>query len=204
MNSEDFYHDSLLLLLPGAPSSWPAIAADYSGRAYHNLDHLREMIGHLHASSTGIAPAAAPLFGLALIYHDVVYRAGRSDNEARSADRLVADLQPHGLSAADANYCRRLVMATKHHVPSASDKGDEALLIDLDLAVLARPANGYDEYAAAVRQEFSLFPGFLYRRGRKKALRHFLDQPAIYRTPHFRSLWEERARENMERELAGL
>lgn len=204
MNSEDFYHNSLLLLLPGAPSSWPAIAADYSGRAYHNLDHLREMIGHLHASSTGIAPAAAPLFGLALIYHDVVYRAGRSDNEARSADRLVADLQPHGLSAADADYCRRLIMATKHHVPSASDNGDEALLIDLDLAVLARPAAGYTTYAAAVRQEFSLFPGFLYRRGRKKALSHFLNQPSIYQTAHFQDLWEQRARENMERELAGL
>ncbi|MEO0735119.1 MAG: hypothetical protein AAFZ52_19955, partial [Bacteroidota bacterium] len=147
-------------------------------------------------------PAAAPLFGLALVYHDVIYRAGRKDNEARSADLLEKDLREMGQDQAAADYCRRLIMATKLHVPSSEDAGEEALLIDLDLAVLARDTTGYDNYTQGVRQEFRKYPGFLYRPGRKKALRHFLEQDRIYHTAFFRDLYEDLARENLRRELA--
>ncbi|MEL7163638.1 MAG: hypothetical protein AAFN92_22965 [Bacteroidota bacterium] len=162
------------------------------------------MLEHLTLFPLNFAPAAAPLFGLALVYHDIVYRAGRKDNEARSADVLERDLRAIGQDQAAVNYSRRLIMATKTHQPSGEDAGEESIMIDLDLAVLARDAAGYDAYAKAVRHEFRRYPGFLYRPGRKKALQHFLEQDHIYHTPFFRERYEDRARENLRRELQAL
>lgn len=201
MKPVDYYHHCLTSIAPGSPSEWSTIAAAYAGRAYHNLDHLEEMLGHFTALPTDIAPAAPPIFGIALIYHDMIYVAGRKNNEAKSADLAVIALEKAGGSPAQTAYCHNLIMATKTHEAATAD---EALLVDMDLAVLARPAAGYDAYARAVRQEFRRFPGLLYRPGRKKALRHFLEKPRIYHTDYFHQRCEEAARANLKREIKSL
>jgi predicted metal-dependent HD superfamily phosphohydrolase len=198
---QTFYEDCLAAINPEVGSAWPAIDLAYAGRAYHNLDHLTEMLSHYRSIPPGLAPAAPPIFGIALIYHDIVYRAGRADNEARSADMAVATLQAAGVGTAGQDYCRDLIMATKTHRPGNDDEG---LLVDLDLAVLARSAEGYDVYTRAIRKEFSLYPGFLYRPGRKKALQHFTNQSNIYYHSHFRNDWEVDARKNLLREIEEL
>ncbi|MEM6768966.1 MAG: hypothetical protein AAF597_00150 [Bacteroidota bacterium] len=211
MEPVDFYHDCLERLQPGAPSEWPVIEAAYAPRPYHNLNHLREMLGHyahipesLQVASAREGINTSALFGLALIYHDLVYVAGRKDNEARSATKLIDDLGRIGTTDTVMVYVRRLIMATKSHQPSAEDAGAEALLIDLDLAVLARPAEGYADYAKSVRKEFWKYPNFLYKPGRRKALLHFLEQPRIYHTSYFHDKWELAARQNIARELESL
>ncbi len=201
MKPADYYQACFEALSPELPSEWEHIANAYHGRAYHNLNHLEEMLGHLPGLSTSLAPAAAPIFGIALVYHDIVYRAGRKDNEARSADEAVAFLQKAHASKTDQARCRQLIMATKTHEAATEE---EAVLVDLDLAVLARDPANYDLYAQNVRKEFRLFPDFLYRPGRKKALRHFLDKPFIYHGETARSQWEAPARANLERELSAL
>jgi len=110
-------------------------------------------------------------------------------------------LQKAGVSEADQTCCRQLILATKTHDAATEE---EAVLVDLDLAVLARAPTGYDLYAENVRKEFRLFPDFLYRPGRKKALRHFLEKPYIFHGEIARGLWETPARTNLERELNGL
>jgi len=206
MEPSEYYQICLQCLSPGRNSAWKEIENDYRGRAYHNLHHLKEMISHLPANSPFSKPDGRreALFGMALIYHDVVYRAGRKDNERRSADRAATDLLAAGDSRQEADYCRRLIMATKIHQPAGENGEDQKLLIDLDLAVLARLPDEYDDYAAAVRKEFSLYPDFLYRPGRRKALQHFLDQEYIYHTSGFRDRFEASARENLRRELNAL
>ena len=196
-----FYEECLAAINPEVGSAWPAIARAYAGRAYHNLDHLTEMLSYYLGIPTDLAPAAPPIFGIALIYHDIIYRAGRADNEARSADMAVAALQAAGVGIAGQDYCRDLIMATKTHQPGNDDEG---LLVDLDLAVLARSAEGYDAYTRAIRKEFSLYPGFMYRPGRKKALQHFINQPNIYYHSLFQEDWEADARKNLVREIEGL
>lgn len=213
MEPEKFYHRCLRHLFPAATSRWSSIALAYDGRAYHNLDHLREMLSHLPALHPSPAPAAPPaylltdkqaLFGLALIYHDVVYKAGKKDNEAGSADLLAKHISEDGGLAEQADYCRKLILATKTHTLSDPADRYEALLLDLDLAVLARPTAGYDAYARAVRREFRWFPNVLYRPGRRKALRHLLDQPYLYQSSTARQMWESDARANLTRELKTL
>lgn len=216
MEPVNFYHHCLRVINPDTGSKWTQIESAYSGRAYHNLAHLREMLGHYIAQLTNTVPVLQPrsattpaallskkeaLWGLALIYHDIVYTASRRDNEAKSADLLVKDLLAIGASEEDSAYCHRLIMVTKsHQLLEGSDRSD-ALLIDLDLAVLARPADGYGAYAKAVRKEFKIYPNFLYKPGRKKALQHFLEQPVIYHLQESRDKWEAAARENIQREI---
>ncbi|MBB4078993.1 putative metal-dependent HD superfamily phosphohydrolase [Lewinella aquimaris] len=188
---------------------WKNIRRAYAGRPYHNLDHLNEMLTHLkrHQSAAGADPLPLDplIFGVALIYHDIVYQPTRADNEARSAQSAVKMLRREGnLSEGRIDRCRRLILSTKKHRPSPDDDGDEALLNDLDLAVLARDPISYDRYADAIRKEFWMFPGFVFRTGRIKTLTNLLDRPHIYHTELGRQEYETPARENLWRELRNL
>lgn len=231
MKPADYYNTCLNALSQNLSSEWKYITKAYAGRAYHNLSHLEEMLGHLPGLLTSLGPATAhspgeasppedeakrnprlsreavpelgtaPIFGIALIYHDIVYRAGRKDNEARSADQAVRFLMKAGVGEAEQVRCRKLIMATKTHEAATEEEG---VLVDLDLAVLARDPPSYNTYARNVRKEFSLFPNFLYRPGRKKALLHFLEKPYIYHGEVAREKWEAKARYNIEHELRSL
>ncbi|CAH1001310.1 hypothetical protein LEM8419_02211 [Neolewinella maritima] len=204
--SIDTYVQSLQQLLPSVPISWKNIRRAYTGRAYHNLDHLDEMLLHLarhRAAVDGPLIEDEAIFAMALVYHDLVYKPTRSDNEARSAQAAQTLLQEGQLVPDRIAQCTALIMATKAHLPPAGDK-DAALLIDLDLAVLARDAAGYTAYVAAIREEFWMVPGFVFRKGRSKALTAFLDREHIYHTPFGRETYEARARENLWRELRDL
>ncbi|MCP9234478.1 hypothetical protein [Lewinella sp. JB7] len=186
---------------------WKNIKRAYAGRPYHNLSHLDEMLLHRkrYEAAGGPPPADPLIFGVALIYHDIVYQPTRNDNEARSAQSAVKMLRRDpAIDAGRTDRCRQLILSTKTHQPSPVDDGDEALLIDLDLAVLARTPDAYDRYTAAVRKEFWMIPGFVYRTGRNKILTTFLDRPHIYHTAFGRREYEAQARENLWRELRNL
>jgi predicted metal-dependent HD superfamily phosphohydrolase len=201
--SIESYFDQLRTQLAPAPLDWENVRHAYANRAYHNLDHLQEMLDHLeHHRTAGATVIDEHIFGMALVYHDLVYKPTRKDNEARSA-AAAADLlgQHPALDQVRIDRCTQLIMATKIHLPGPDDTGDEALLIDLDLAVLARGTDGYDRYATAVRKEFWMLPGFVFRKGRSKALTSFLDREHIYHTEFGQKAYETKARENLWREL---
>ncbi len=194
------------LALP--PLEWKHVKRAYAGRPYHNLAHLEEMLDALRkqeGAATFTAPADPPVFGLALVYHDIVYKPTRLDNEARSADSAAQALTALGTIAAPRiERCRQLILATRKHLPSCDDNGDEGLLIDLDLAVLARGAAGYDRYRAAIRKEFWMIPGFVFRKKRSEVLTRYLDRETIYATPYGQKTYEAQARKNLWRELRNL
>ena len=183
-------------------ATWTNIEKAYAGRAYHNLNHLEEMLVHLAKHP----PPKDPLvFGIALVYHDIVYKPTRSDNESRSADSATRLLEAQGtFSQERIDRCREMILCTKDHLPSEQDDGDEALLIDLDLAVLARKPADYDRYTAALRKEFWMVPGFVFRNGRRNVLTSLLDRPKIFRTEKGYADYEAPARENLWRELREL
>jgi predicted metal-dependent HD superfamily phosphohydrolase len=55
-----------------------------------------------------------------------------------------------------------------------------------------------------VRREYSIYPDLLYKPGRKKVLQHFLNMEHIFKTIHFYTLYEQNARNNLNREIAEL
>lgn len=179
------------------------LVTNYSevGRAYHNLDHIWQMLRdvepvlHLAQDSTAVR--------LAIWFHDVVYKPGAADNEAQSAAYACRALAEWSLTTGRVTAVKKMILATRLGSQVAAD-ADTALLLDADLATLGSPADDYDRYARAIRQEFAFVPEAEYRLGRTAVLAHFLARPRIYLTPYFYDRLEAPARENIRREQAAL
>ncbi|MGH1437148.1 MAG: HD domain-containing protein [Lewinella sp.] len=179
---------------------WNEIVQHYGKpkRAYHNLDHLTVLF---HWADRYQALLADPeIVYWAIWYHDIIYQARRRDNEEQSALLAENRLTEIGLTPAKITEVAAYIRATSQHL-NVEATGDLAFFLDFDLAILGAPAQEYKQYAAAVRQEYQHVPGFLYRRGRKKVLRYFLDAPRLYRTEVMYELLEKPAKENLRQEL---
>lgn len=165
-------------------------------RHYHTLAHLQTM---LRLTDQFVGQLGKPdLVRWCIWFHDAVYKPLRSDNEQRSAALAVTHLQ-NTLPGNHLKTIEDFILATKNHEPA--DQSDLRYFLDFDLWILGQTPEEYQRYAEQVRQEFRKVPGLLYRRGRKKVLRHFLEQETIYQTETFRQRYEGSARQNLESEL---
>jgi len=145
---------------------------------------------------------------LALLFHDAVYIAGRTDNEARSAALArevlgaVTSLTPAELTAIE-----QLILATKdHHARIGVASVDEAALLDIDLSILAAPREEYMRYARQIRDEWvpAAVSEAEFRIGRVAFLRRMLAAPHVFLTTNGQRRWDEAARANMTWELDAL
>ena len=82
--------------------------------------------------------------------------------------------------------------------------GEGEVLSDADLAILAASEARYEEYAAAVRVEYSHVLDDDFRAGRAAVLRDLAAKPHLFHTAYARAHWEQPARANLARELARL
>jgi len=181
-----------------------ALLAAYgsSGRGYHDLRHLGEVLDRLdELADAGETFERLPV-ELAAWFHDGVYD-GAAGDEARSAAWASRALPEAGVAAPTVAEVVRLVLLTEHHRPEPGDRNGEALS-DADLAVLASDVGRYDEYVRDVRREHAHVPDDDFRRGRAAVLEDLAAKPALFHTTHARSHWEQRARTNLTRELAAL
>lgn len=170
-------------------------------RRYHTLDHLTAVLDRI---DTLAEYADDPdVVRLAAWFHDAVYLPERSTNEERSARLAERALPEAGVSQEKTREVARLVRLTVTHDPADDDPNGQ-VLCDADLAVLASPPEAYAAYAAAVREEYGFVPDEAFRAGRAAVLRQLLSLPRLFRTPYGEREWEERARENLRTELAGL
>ncbi|GAA3901587.1 hypothetical protein GCM10022244_09700 [Streptomyces gulbargensis] len=173
-------------------------------RRYHTVDHLRAVLDRIdELADQGGEGGELELVRLAAWFHDAVYRPDRSENEERSAALAEKALTEAGLTAREVTEVARLVRLTVTHDPAPGDLNGETLC-DADLAVLASGPDTYGGYVAAVREEYAFVPDDAFRAGRAAVLRQLLALPRLFRTPYGAAAWEERARENLERELAEL
>lgn len=178
---------------------WTEVETAYngSGRFYHNLAHLENMIVELEPVRSGISHY--PLLLLSVFYHDIVYSATSTSNEEKSAELAVKRLRGLQLSENNILQVKEQILATKRHQLSVDD--DTNYLLDADLSVLGQEWNVYLQYTKQIRQEYAIYPDLLYKPGRKKVLKHFLAFDVIFKTPYFIDKYEACARENLEKEL---
>lgn len=169
-----------------------------AGRAYHNLSHIYALLKISEVYKSEIEDYT--VIRLAIWYHDIIYRATRKDNEAKSAEYALKVLAQSNLSPLQLDTLKTLIISTKEHTPFLPFV-DDYLLLDADLAILATPRHTYAQYTAAIREEYRIYPNFLYKKGRKKVLKHFLERPQIYFTNVFQISYEATARANLEWEL---
>jgi predicted metal-dependent HD superfamily phosphohydrolase len=190
-------------LLPEAPGLRDELVAAYADpqRGYHDHRHLTEVLDRLdELAAAGTSYDATPVL-LAAWFHDAVYD-GERDAEERSAawaEDALAGLVPADVVAEVA----RLVRMTETHLPEDTDTNGCALS-DADLAILATPRERYEQYRAAVRQEYAHLPDEVFVPGRESVLRSLAEKPHLFHTGYAREHWEEPARANLERELASL
>ncbi len=123
----------------------------------------------------------------------------KSDNEEKSALLAIKRLKDLGISESNIQKCSNQILATKGH--QISDDYDTNLFTDADLSILGKDEKTYQKYCEDIRREFKVFPTFIYRRGRKKVLNHFLSMERIYKTDIFYQQYEEQANRNLKREL---
>jgi predicted metal-dependent HD superfamily phosphohydrolase len=170
-------------------------------RAYHDLAHLAEVLERVDLLA---AEADQPdLVRLAAWFHDAVYDPTAADNEGRSAALAITTLRRLGLDEPLVAEVARLVHLTVTHEVAHEDR-DGAVLCDADLAVLASDDLRYSSYVEGVRREYAHVDDAAFAVGRAQVLSTLLDRPALFRTAHGRSAWEQRARANITAELARL
>lgn len=181
---------------------WGEIEECHSGnkRHYHNLNHLNELLHHLEAVKDSIKNWDIILF--TLFYHDIVYNASSSKNEEESAQLAAKRMKEIGVSHDAIQLCQSQILATKKHAKSTDS--DTNYFLDADLAILGATSERYQEYCTQVRREYAIYPNFLYKRGRKRVVQHFLAMERIYKTEEFYDRYESQAKLNLREELKRL
>jgi len=181
---------------------WSEIEQAYSqpNRHYHNLEHLAYMMQKVDEYDAQIQQIDCVKF--AVFYHDFIYSATSKNNEDRSAETAGEKCQKLGLSEQQIAKCQTHILATKSH--AFNKDMDTNYLIDIDLGIIGESIEMYEAYAKKIRQEYIIFPDFLYKPGRKKVLEHFLHMDSIYKTTEFQKAFESQARKNLRWELDNL
>lgn len=180
---------------------WNEIETAYNqkSRYYHNLIHIQSLFDALSPLKGQINDWEVIQFSV--LYHDIIYKATKSNNEEKSADVAVNRLTEIGLEEERIENCKSQIIATKTH---ESHDLDTKFLLDADLSILGSNSQEYIQYTQQIRKEYSIYPDLLYKPGRKKVLQHFLEMDRIFKTNHFYNQLENQARQNLQAELDSL
>jgi predicted metal-dependent HD superfamily phosphohydrolase len=196
------------LALPEAQLAELASAYATPPRAYHNFDHVREVLRHHADVAAGPGWTQPEETRLAVLYHDAVYEAGRSDNETRSAEVAVAAIARWLPGASiDAARVAELIELTARHgkfAPGDFGDGDRAAdtrhFLDCDMAILGAEPEVFDAYDRGIAAEYrGKVPAWLFRLNRRRFLKSLLAKPRIYLSPLFHERYDARARANLRR-----
>ncbi|TAD86441.1 MAG: hypothetical protein EAY75_08350 [Bacteroidetes bacterium] len=179
---------------------WHEVEKNYSHktRQYHTLTHLDNVLTQLVDVKHDIQNWESILFSL--FYHDIIYNPLKSDNEAKSAAMAEIRMRETSVPNATIELCKEQILATKSHITSTA--GDTNFFTDADLSILGNSWAAYSLYCKHIRKEYSIYPDFVYKPGRKKVLAHFLMMERLFKTDYFYAKFEIQARQNIQRELA--
>jgi predicted metal-dependent HD superfamily phosphohydrolase len=177
---------------------WLEIETYYTSkkRHYHTMVHLENLFQELLPIKENFEDWETVQFSI--FYHDIIYNASRNDNEEKSAILAIERLKEIGVSEHQILKCNHQILMTKSHEISDSDTN---YFTDADLSILGKKWEIYEEYFKQIRKEYRIYPDFMYNRGRKKALKHFLEMERIFKTDHFFEKYEDQAQLNLRNEL---
>ena len=171
-------------------------------RCYHDERHLKECLAEFDWILV-LNERDRRILKWAILWHDAVYEPGRSDNEERSAELALRELEACGVATDGAAEVARLIRLTeRHRVDPANRLG--ALMVSIDLAILGADEDRYRQYAADVRREHAHLDDEAWRTGRALVLQHLLEADPLYPDRDFRDRLELQARRNIAAELSAL
>ncbi|MCP4522121.1 MAG: hypothetical protein GY827_10595 [Cytophagales bacterium] len=184
-------------------NEWFNIIALYNEehRAYHNIHHILALYQHTQSIKDQINNY--PVFFYTLIFHDVIYSTKQKNNEVKSAKYAEQFLQKIQFPNTDRVFAIILHTA-EHHIRKENEDFDTKAFLDMDLAILGSDLENYQQYTQQIREEWKHIPSLLYKIGRKKVLKSFLNSSEIYRLPLFQEKYEKVARQNILEEIERL
>ena len=200
MNLKEKYTDLLINIgfsKEDIQQHWVDFEFNYSNqsRFYHNLKHLQEMVSCYDNYFDRLQFPNEVLYSI--FYHDYIYVSSQKDNELKSAEYAIKILPK--TTSINSSLVFDMICATQKHQHNQME--DINWLIDFDLKILAKDWEDYKIYFAQIRQEYGQYPEVIYKEGRAKALKHFLEYEFIFQTEVFRKQFEQKARANIEREI---
>lgn len=165
---------------------------------YHTAKHVMYILQNCKVNSIELETWEK----LAILFHDVIYYPGKSDNEIASAMFMKS------LLLAFIGNCEVMELAVLGIEETAKFMQDDGVnpifnrILDLDLMGLASDWQDYLNASADIKQEFLpvVKSEDQFYDGRKKFLAAMLDRKTIFRSKDFACL-EQKARDNMTREL---
>jgi predicted metal-dependent HD superfamily phosphohydrolase len=186
----------------GGLSVFNHLVAAYAepARAYHTAEHILDCLAQLDLSRARSGPLDEVEAGI--WFHDAVYVPGGSDNEDRSARLAQTALLACAAPPETTRRIAELVLATRHLTVPRDPAAQ--LLCDVDLSILGRGPEIFDEFEHRIRQEYHWVPEPAYRLARSEVLTNFLGRRPIYQTEYFRDRYEIQARANLKRVIAQL
>lgn len=174
-------------------------------RKYHTLEHIRDC---LEQFALVRAQCEYPLaLEMAIWFHDFVYDPLRKDNEEESRkamrrflNRVYKKQRPsqefENLMALGDQH----IAATKH--TAAQTGHDTQIMVDIDLSILGREWNVYEQYTQQIGEEYKAVMKLIYRFRRKSIMQSFLKRDRIFSTQLFYDRYETQARKNIAREIS--
>lgn len=166
-------------------------------RAYHNLSHIYSFLKTF--DQFDLSQEHQIIFEWSVWMHDLIYNPLKKNNELKSAKKTKKLLGKH-LSEQQITEIYEIILSTAHH-QLYHQEDHHKVFLDIDLAIFASDRKIYQQYTSAIREEYKMYPHFLYKKGRRGVLHHFLEREQIFFTPHFQQHYEKVARENLFWEL---
>jgi predicted metal-dependent HD superfamily phosphohydrolase len=167
-------------------------------RKYHTLEHIHECL--LHAERIKHLTAHYDEIIIALWFHDAIYDTHRLDNEEQSANQAKHCLEAARVADDKINRIVALILATRHNQPPQT--ADEALLVDIDLAILGADPKRFQAYETQIQEEYSFVPESLFNAKRTEIIQGFLSRDRLYETDYFRASHENQAQMNLRHSIA--
>ena len=188
------------LALPGPLLDLLEASYAASPRAYHGFSHLVEVAQWFDVVARGGGWKQPREVFTALLFHDAVYEAGRTDNEAKSATLAREAIALHGL-AVDAGRVAHLIELTAQHgkVTRPLDD-DEAGFLDCDMAIVGSEPRRFALYERQIAEEYAALSPEAYQAGRHAFLGRLYESRIFHSEAFFRTL-EWRAKANLARAL---
>jgi predicted metal-dependent HD superfamily phosphohydrolase len=177
---------------------WSRIVEHYNERHryYHNWQHLRECYDVFCKWKSEISVVADPReVLLAIIYHDVIYEIGPSNNEEQSALYFEADANDLGLDPVIVRNVCQLIRNTTY-----SEGCSRSVFGDIDLSGLGAAPVTFRNKSRLIRKEYGSVSDEEYFQRRLNLMERFLGSPQIYHSELF-SMLESPARTNLSREM---
>jgi pantetheine-phosphate adenylyltransferase len=179
-----------------------------AARYYHNLDHLVHGLCEIRvwAANTRPDPADVDIIKQAFWFHDAEYGLN-GDPTALTNEEASAQLWLGSHLGQEMGDAAELIRATDHFQEAAITHRLKDVLLSVDLAILGQDDEVYQNYARAIRQEYSHLPDETYRQQRGAALAHLCrkaQQGLLFGNAYFAEQYNERAIDNMQNEMARL